>query len=239
MNILVVDDEHLALERMRRLLKELHYLHVTTLESPIEAIKRCTKEHFDVIFLDIDMPHINGIETAQSIIKLLPHACIIFSTVYDNHALSAYQLGAIDYLVKPLTLPTLQNALEKACRFLHQAQESSTRPLCEQMIIAKQRDKIVFVKPEHIYYIQADLASSLIRTQTHEYYANKRFSELEHITQPYGFLKIHRSILINLEKITYITPIDQGRFSIHFQDIDLSVHTSRAGALLIRNLFGE
>ena len=110
---MIVDDESLALSRLKRLLNENGIEDITAFDNPIEALKEITKTKFDAVFLDISMPNITGLELADSIIQLEPKTFIIFQTAYSEFALEAYKSGGMGYLVKPIESNDIKNILEK------------------------------------------------------------------------------------------------------------------------------
>ena len=101
---MIVDDESLALSRLKRLLNENGIEDITAFDNPIEALKEITKTKFDAVFLDISMPNITGLELADSIIQLEPKTFIIFQTAYSEFALEAYKSGGMGYLIIDLYL---------------------------------------------------------------------------------------------------------------------------------------
>ncbi len=115
---MVVDDENLALSRMQRLLNELGYNDVTLFENSTEAIKSFSTEKYDVIFLDISMPQINGLDLANILLQINPKAFIVFQTAYKEYALEAFAHGGIDYLLKPVSIELLQKAITKVQSFV-------------------------------------------------------------------------------------------------------------------------
>ena len=114
---MIVDDESLALSRLKRLLNENGIEDITAFDNPIDALKEITKTKFDVVFLDISMPNITGLELADSIIQLEPKTFIIFQTAYSEFALEAYKSGGMGYLVKPIESNDIKNILEKIRNF--------------------------------------------------------------------------------------------------------------------------
>ena len=126
---MIVDDESLALSRLKRLLNENGIEDITAFDNPIEALKEITKTKFDAVFLDISMPNITGLELADSIIQLEPKTFIIFQTAYSEFALEAYKNGGMGYLVKPIESNDIKNILEKVRNFKNSLNEESKKNL--------------------------------------------------------------------------------------------------------------
>ena len=117
LKVMIVDDEKLALSRLKRLLNENGVEDITAFDNPIEALKEITKTRFDVVFLDISMPNITGLELADSIIQIEPKTFIVFQTAYEEFALEAFKNGGMGYLVKPIESIDIKNILDKIKSF--------------------------------------------------------------------------------------------------------------------------
>ena len=171
MKIIVMDDENLALSRVERLLKELHY--ESTCVSNIEDFERqCAQTSFDIFILDINMPQISGIELAKTVLLRQPHAFIIFQTAYEEFALKAYQLGAIDYLLKPFGKDELERSITRATAYQKEKKVS---------FLSKNGDESYLINQEDIFYIQANLSEVLIKTKAHFSYIDEKISHMENL----------------------------------------------------------
>lgn len=228
MKILIVDDEPLALARLRRLLSSLDHHDVSEASNADEAIELARQKHFDIAFLDISMHGMNGIELGYALRSEYPHMGIIYQTAYENHALEAFGVGASDYLLKPYTVEQLERSLERV---------QSQKPTKKLRLIAKIGDNHQLLKPEDIFYVKADLSEVILRTNEEFCYYPKKISEIETMLEPYSFLRVHRSYLINLDKIREMETIDQSRISFTFNGIKESVESSKDGAKHFRHLF--
>ena len=113
LKVMIVDDESLALSRLKRLLNENGIEDITAFDNPIEALKEVTKTRFDAVFLDISMPNITGLELADSIMQIEPKTFIIFQTAHTEFALEAFKNGGIGYLVKPIESKDVKSILDK------------------------------------------------------------------------------------------------------------------------------
>jgi two-component system LytT family response regulator len=224
MHLLLVDDEPLALARLVRLLgeNESHTLHQAS--SAKEALEILENRPIDVLITDIRMNGLSGIALAYEVRSRNPKLPIIFQTAYPDHALEAFDIGAVDYLLKPFDKAQLERSLERA------APE-------ELRILSKNRDTFYLNKPNEIYYVQADLSEVILRTsQGFSYYA-KKISNMEELLNPYGFVRVHRSYLVNLELIEKFHSCDQSRLRFYFKNIEEYVESSKEGAKLFRQRF--
>ncbi|KGX85263.1 response regulator [Pontibacillus litoralis] len=114
MKAILVDDEQLALDYLQRLLEKMGGIQVQgAYTNSVTAKKHILQQEVDVVFLDIHLPEINGIELAEKIIEAKPEATIVFTTAYDNYAVQAFELNAIDYLMKPIQLNRLETTMER------------------------------------------------------------------------------------------------------------------------------
>lgn len=234
MNFLIIDDEQLAVDKVKRLLNDLNYTQIITTTSAIEGIDICKYKHFDVVFLDINMPEKDGLQVAKEILSINPSTHIIFVTAYDHYAVDSYKIGAIDYLLKPITGTNLQVSLNRVLKYLSSNNSVSNTNVT---LMAKYQDKIALLKVDDIYYFEAKLNDTIAKTKDAEYFTNKKISELETFTQNQRFVKIHRSHIINIHKVSYLETIEQGKYRVYFKDIDEILYTSRAGAQKLREAF--
>ncbi|MFD2130947.1 LytR/AlgR family response regulator transcription factor [Pseudogracilibacillus auburnensis] len=124
MKAICIDDEQLALEYLKRQIMKLNGIEVIgTFIHPIEGKEHILTEEVDVIFLDIHLPEINGIELAEQIINEKPDLIVVFVTAYDQYAVKAFELNALDYLVKPVKLDRLRLTLDRVRKQLNVKEE--------------------------------------------------------------------------------------------------------------------
>jgi two-component system LytT family response regulator len=224
MNILIVDDEKLALARLKRLLNDEGVTQITECDNPIEAIKEVSKNRFDVAFLDISMPNINGLDLASTILDLNPEIFIIFQTAYEEYALEAFKNGGMDYLLKPISNESVHSALEKVKKY------SNTKEKSTKKIMAKRGNKIYLIDIDDIYYIKADLDEIIIRIKETDAYVRKKIGDMENLLVEKNFFRIHRSYIINIDKIKSMQSVEQSKLQISFLGIDDLVTSSKDGA---------
>lgn len=229
MHIVIVDDEELARARLLRMLQTLGYTHISQAQSADEAIELVKTEHVDTLFLDINMPKINGLELGYELRYLSPNSTIIYQSAYDEHALKAFDIGAVGYLVKPYSLQQLQQSLERL--------KSLAPKEGELRILSKSGESYFLLKPQEIFYVKADLSEVILRSaKGFSYYAQK-ISELQKKLQPHNFVRIHRSYLLNLDAIKEIETIEQSKLRFHFKNISESIESSKDGAKMFRERF--
>lgn len=227
MNILIVDDEPLALSRLQRLLATLGHTALTCASSAEEALSASDKCRFDIAFLDISMSGMNGIDLGFELKARHKTLHIIYQTAHENHALNAFGVGAVDYLLKPYSLDDVKRSLDRIITDIPETPR----------FLTKSGDSQRLVSPEDIYYVKADLSEVIFRTKEGFCYYPKKISEIESILIEHGFHRIHRSYMINLDKIDQMETIDQSRIRFTFHGIKEYVDSSKEGAKFFRNRF--
>lgn len=227
MKILAMDDEVLSLQRIERLLKELGF--TCKCVSDIHAFNEATqKESFDLYILDIHMPFINGLDLAKTILLEHPYAFIIFQTAFEEHALKAFEIGAIDYLLKPFGKEALLRALERAQSYQKQN---------KRCFVTKNKEESYLVHHDEIIYIEADLNEVVVRTKEHFSYLDKSISQMEKLLDPELFFRIHRSFIINTRMIKQMLTCEQSKLEFYFYAIDDVITSSKEGAKRFREAF--
>ncbi|PKO46536.1 MAG: DNA-binding response regulator [Betaproteobacteria bacterium HGW-Betaproteobacteria-22] len=207
LNILIADDEAPARNRLRTLLSDIGNVHVLgeakngkELLMLINQIPE-SKPQPDVVLLDIRMPQMDGIETAEHLQKLALPPAVIFTTAYDNYAIQAFDMNAVDYLLKPIRQERLQVALEKA-RALKPNQLAGLIPLRPQRthLSISERGRILLVPIDEIIYLRAELKYVTVRTAEREYLIE---DSLTHLEQEFNatFIRLHRNCLVALAYI--------------------------------------
>jgi len=227
--ILIVDDEELARARLKRMLGTLGYENIVEAHDAQMAIELIKEDLFDLAFLDINMPQVSGLELGYELKFLSPNMSIIFQTAYEEHALKAFDIGAVAYLVKPYSIEQLQNALERIKKTKTQEREFR--------VLSKFGDSYLLLNPQEIHYVKADLSEVMIRSaKGFSYYAQK-ISDLYERLEPSGFVRIHRSYLININEIKEIETIEQSKLRFSFKNNSDSIESSKDGAKAFRERF--
>lgn len=221
---MIVDDEKLALSRLQRLLNENGIEDITAFNNPVDALKEITKTKFDAVFLDISMPNISGFELADSIIALEPKTFIVFQTAYEEYALEAFKKGGIGYLVKPIESEAIKNILEKINMFKANSLDESKK------ILGKRGDKLYLIDLNDIYYIKADLDEVIIKIKEADAYVRRKIGDLETLLSGKNFFRIHRSYIVNVDKIKSMKSVEQSKLQIYFDGITEVITSSKEGA---------
>jgi two-component system response regulator AlgR len=201
LRVLIVDDEAPARSRLRDLLADctaaLPLEIVGEAASGPQALTLVAKQRPDVVLLDIRMPGMDGIETAQHLRKLDHSPAVIFTTAYDAYALKAFEVHAIDYLLKPIRAQRLMEALTAARSAVapKEAALAEMRRAPRTSLSSSERGKVHLIPVADIIYLKAELKYVTVRTRTREYLVEESLTRLE---EEFGerFVRAHRSCLV-------------------------------------------
>ena len=226
MRIAIVDDEKLASSRVQRLLQELGYEDMTVFNDSEVALEDMKKNIYDVVFLDIQMPKINGLDLANEILVLSSNTFIIFQTAFEEFAIEAFQVGGLDYILKPTTLENIEKSMNKVKKYM------ASKPQIPQnkKLMGRWGSKIYLLDIDDIYYIKADLDEIIVRVNEASVYVKKKIGQMEELLAGRNFFRIHRSSIVNVEKIKAMQSVEQSKFEISFDGIDDVVTSSKEGA---------
>lgn len=203
---LIVDDEPLAIELITEHISQMKMLElVAYTHSPIEALHKLKEEHIDLVFLDIQMPVLTGLELARTL-KNPP--AIIFTTAYREYAAESYELDVIDYLVKPITFTRFLQAVNKYLDRNESNEKEKLNTLSKDNYFFvnanKKHHKIYFDSILHVESMKEYVRIFLIDTTITTKYSMAEFENL----LPSNFLRVHRSYIVNVDKVTAFTAND-------------------------------
>jgi len=240
MKLLVVDDEPLAQQRMKQLLGEIDFVESIALaNNGIQAIEACQVDKPDVILMDIRMPGMDGLEAAQHLTKMEEPPAIIFTTAYDEYALKAFSVSAVDYLLKPVRASALRSAIEKA-RSLNTAQLNAVKSQHEGRtnITAKISGNIRLVPVKNIIYFQAELKYVTVRYLDGETIIEDTLKELQQEFNQ-SFVRIHRNAIIAKKFIKGINRDGDGRSFVVLENEDKKLEISRRHLSEVKKLISQ
>ncbi len=205
MNTLIIDDEPLALDVLETYISKMPELNlIARCSNALEANELLRKHQIDLIFLDIQMPQVSGVD----FIKALPNPPLfIFTTAYSNYALEGYELNAIDYLLKPISIDRFMKAVNKALeqfelRHREEASESgASGSEGEDFFFVKADKKLVKIKYDEILYIEGLKDYVIIRLEQGRVVTLQTMKSLEDKLPSTKFKRIHRSYIVSIDKI--------------------------------------
>ena len=197
LKILIADDEAPARSRLKDILADIGNMEICgEAKNGKEVVELVAQLAPDIVLLDIRMPEMDGIEAAQHLQTLTHPPAIIFTTAYDNYAISAFDMNAVDYLLKPIRMERLQTALQKASLLQPKqlAEISKLSPHRTHLSI-HERGRILLVALTDIIYLRAELKYVTVRTAEREYLIEE---SLTHLEQEFGdtFIRLHRNCLV-------------------------------------------
>lgn len=230
---IIVDDEAPARSRLRQLLKkEADFTIITECANGSQALEVIQREKPDLVFLDVQMPRLNGLEVCRVLIKngiRLP--LVIFVTAYDEYALPAFEVHAVDYLLKPFDTDRFQRALlhvrERMTRAEPAAAENRLANVLQDLLpgarkperlVFKEDGRIVFIRPETIDWIEADGNYVRVHAGSNSHYIRETLANLEGQLPAEKFMRISRSIIVSLDRIKELQPLFYGDFAVILQD---------------------
>jgi two-component system LytT family response regulator len=240
LRVVIVDDEELA----RRFLRELISAHpeieiAAECANGFEAVKAIGETAPDLLFLDVQMPKLDGFEVLELID---PGPAVIFVTAYDQYAMRAFDAHAVDYLLKPFSAERFDRALERARARLGERPpaELTARPPAErpQRIVVKDGTRVHIIPLEKLDYAEAQDDYVALHSLGKAYLKQQTISALEESLDPARFIRIHRSAIVNLERVSRIEPYGkESRIAILGDGTRLPV--SRTGYARLLEAMGE
>lgn len=239
MKVVIADDESLARSRLQALLNEIPNVTVAAQAgNGIEAIEACKLHQPDIVFMDIRMPGMDGIEAAMHLSNCATPPAIIFTTAYDDYALQAFEAQAIDYLLKPVRSERLARAILTSCQprlsqlsTLYTLEDAS--PASRTHISVRKQGNIELIAVQDIYYFRAEQKYIQIRHRGGEALLEASLKALEEEFYP-QFMRIHRNALVAVNALQGIDKDRQGHLCIRFKDIDDRLDISRRFATDVR-----
>jgi two-component system LytT family response regulator len=229
--VLIVDDEPLARQRIRDLLKkDSSFEIVGESGNGIDAISQIQQQSPDLVFLDVQMPELNGFEVLETVgVENIPQ--VIFVTAYDQYALQAFEVHALDYLLKPFDPNRFKEALNRArdhlemrkngefsTRLKEMLQEVKAETKYLDRLIVKTEGRIFFIKTDEIYWIGAAGNYVSLHVSNDEHLVRETMHGIENKLDPNKFIRIHRSTIVNLERIKEIQPWFNGEYLVILND---------------------
>ncbi len=232
---IIVDDEAPARSELKFLLDETKQVDVIAEASNVrEAIEQLKEHNADVLFLDINMPGATGLQLAEALKRLKFPPLIIFVTAYSEHAAKAFDVNAIDYLLKPVETDRLNKALTKVKHYL----SSSGQGQQIDRIPVEKSGKKLLVTTDKIHFIMAKDDYSYLHTETDRYLSTVSLAQLEARLEPFGFFRVHRRYLVNLSCIEEVAPVSGGTLLLTLKGESESIPVSRRRVASLKKALG-
>jgi two-component system LytT family response regulator len=240
MRTLIVDDEGPARVRLRRLLAEIDAIEIIgEAEDGLQAVEMIEAEKPDLVLLDIQMPGLDGFGVIEALDVAPP---IIFVTAYDQYAIRAFEVHALDYLLKPYSRRRLEEAIRRAQEALSEEADISEQlgSLLESLaaqgqymvrLAVRDRDRIRVLDVEEVDWIGIENEQVVVYARNRAYPIRRTLTELENRLNPAHFFRAHRSAIVNLARVAEIIPWFKGSHILRLttgEEVDLSRARARA-----------
>jgi two-component system response regulator AlgR len=238
---MIVDDEYLARDRLQRMLEKMDDVEaVCQAANGLEAVQAAGVHLPDLVLLDIRMPSMDGLETAQHLNELSEPPAVIFCTAYEEHAIEAFDVQAVGYLLKPVRRDDLSEALARARRVNKvqlQALSGKDNPR-RTHISARTRRGIELVPINDVRFFQADQKYVTVRHTQGELIIDETLRELE---DEFGdlFVRIHRNAIVAAQYITGLDRDAQGHYQVRMQGVDEGLDISRRHVAAVRKFIKQ
>jgi two-component system response regulator AlgR len=248
LRILIVDDEAPARRRLRELLDDctgaLPLVVAGEAANGREAMELLSVMSVDLVLSDIHMPSMDGLELARHLLKLAHPPVLIFTTAFHEHALQAFEVNAIDYLVKPVRVQRLLGALQKVPRLkpITAAKLDELPASSRRFLSVTERSRVVLVPVEEIVYLKAELKYITIRTPQREFLLEESLTRLE---EEFGarFVRVHRNCLVSRDAVRGFERRvgDEGdaHWEVLLKDVQETLPVSRRQQFIVRELGRE
>jgi DNA-binding LytR/AlgR family response regulator len=246
---MIVDDERAARSRLRKMLAPFSRFEIVgEAQNGLEAVEQIASHTPDVVFMDVQMPALNGFEVLRTLSDLGRQPLIIFATAHDQYALEAFESNAIAYLLKPINRDRLARALERVEKLLSdpnhvtqelgrlRALEESTRqPL--HHVVGRVLDRLLLVPIEEVCFFRVEDGVVRMKTASASYRTSYNLTDLEPRLPNPPFFRAHRAVIANLRMVGEISPMFNGSYVLVMKDEQRSeVIVSERRAKIVREI---
>ena len=246
MRILIVDDEPPARERLKRLLADIEDVELIgeAADGP-HAVEMIEEEQPDLVLLDIQMPGLDGFGVIEALEEPLP---VVFVTAYDEYAIHAFEVNALDYLLKPFSRERLEQAIHRAQEAQAEGQDLTSRlaPLLESLasqghhltrLAVRDGSRIRVLNAEEVDWIGIENEKTCVHVGNESYPIRRTLADLEARLDPERFFRAHRSAIVNLDRVKEVIPWFKGSHKLRLTT-GAEVDLSRARARTLREILG-
>jgi two-component system, LytTR family, response regulator len=232
---IIIEDEELGRELIKNYLKDQPEIDIISeCENGFDGIKVIQELHPDLVFLDIQMPKLNGFEMLE-ILEERPE--IIFTTAYSQYAIQAFELNAVDYLLKPFPKDRLLDAVNKAAQRLQsnisnreKINKLIQQPLDERIerVVVKSNTKISVIPVDKIIYLEAEDDYVMVYTREGKHLKQATMKYFEEHLDPKDFMRVHRSFIVRIDQVVQLEPYGKDSYVAKLKE-GASVHISKSG----------
>jgi two-component system LytT family response regulator len=241
--VAIVDDEELARERMRTLLSEHSDIEVVAeCADGNEALRAIDDKNPDLVFLDVQMPDVNGFDVVEALDRISTEApegngtkppAIVFVTAHDDHALKAFEIHALDFLLKPFDEARFEKTLSRARRHVRQSRETVDARLLALLedlrterrgqrhsdrLVVKSGGRVFFLRTEEIDWVEAAGNYVRLHARSESHLLRESMKNMETRLDPNTFVRIHRSAIVNIDRVKELEPWFHGEYIVIMRD---------------------
>lgn len=222
----IIEDEFPAREELKYFLsKHKGIILENEFENPVDSLKYLQEHEVDVVFLDINMPELDGMSLGKILLKLNPNLKIIFITAYRDYAAEAFEIKAFDYLLKPYSEKRIIEVLDNLTLLKNIPSVKEIEKINKVTVFSN--EKMVVLSLDEICCIEVKEKESIVYAKEEVYTSKLKISKWEEILPKSRFYRTHRSYIINLDKIKEVEPWFNGTYILKIQDLKFKVPVSR------------
>ncbi|WP_418965152.1 LytR/AlgR family response regulator transcription factor [Cetobacterium sp.] len=226
---IIIEDEFPAREELKYFINNNNNFQIEKeFENPIDALKYIERNDIDVVFLDINMPELDGMSLGKIIYRFNKNIKLVFITAYKDFAIDAFEIKAFDYILKPYSeeriIKVLNNLVEELKK---NDSESINKDFNIKKITVNLDSKMVVLSTDDILYIEADEKETHIFTNYNMYSSKLKISQLENILSDNTFFRSHRSYIVNIDKVIEVEPWFNGTYILKVAGCDFKIPVSR------------
>lgn len=232
MNCIIIDDEYPAIQELSYFITNFSSIKILMeFDDSIKALEYVQDHQVDIVFLDINMPKLDGLALSRVINTLKTKPLLIFISAYREFALDAFEVSAFDYILKPYSENRIKDTLKRL-------ENSSITKSSTNKITLWKNEKLFVVNINDIYYCEAKEHDVLIYSKEDEFKISSSITDFYRKLPQDLFFKCHRSYIVNLDKITEIIPWFNNTYMLKLQDIDTEIPVSRQNISTFKQLMG-
>ncbi|MDF2840616.1 MAG: ypdB [Clostridia bacterium] len=232
MNCIIVDDEYPSIQELSYFITNFSSIKIlNTFDDSIKALEYLQSQYVDVIFLDINMPKLDGLSLSRVLKTFKAKPLLVFISAYSEHAIEAFEVSAFDYILKPYSEKRIKDTLQRL--------ESCTSTKCSyNKITLGKNNKLYVLNINDIYYCEANEHEVLVYTKDDQFIVSSSISDFYKKLPQDNFFRSHRSYIVNLDKIIEIIPWFNNTYMLKLQGLNSEIPVSRQNILLFKKLMG-
>ncbi|MGI6150985.1 MAG: LytR/AlgR family response regulator transcription factor [Christensenellales bacterium] len=241
LNVMIADDNDGMRLVLRKAIEKAGHKVMAEAKNGGEAVQKAEATRPDVIFMDIEMPDMDGVEAARRIQDIDPRIFLIFATAHEEYRKEAFEVYAFDYLVKPFEVKRVTETLERIENLRSGRMESAIpappKPQRSSKLLLRHKDGISLVDAADIILIQRENRSTVIYTPGEKHVTSETLSELEQRLPSDKFFRCHKSYIVNIERITRIYPYGRWTYIVKLKDTDLDALMTQERYVTLQDFF--